>query len=54
MQIEQVSNQLKVLTSEKHLIELAKVSEFQVRHRSLLDRFFIQDCIQKLVLSTKL
>lgn len=32
MQINQVSNQLKALISEKHLIELAKTSGFQVRH----------------------
>ena len=36
MQINQVSNQLKALISEKHLIELAKTSGFQVRHRCLL------------------
>ncbi|MEI8667078.1 hypothetical protein P4S65_01165 [Pseudoalteromonas sp. B131b] len=35
MQINQVSNQLKALISEKHLIELAKTSGFQVRHRCL-------------------
>lgn len=35
MQINQVSNQLKALISEKHLIALAKASGFQVRHRCL-------------------
>ena len=35
MQINQVSNQLKAFTSEKHLIKLAKASGFQVRHRCL-------------------
>ena len=35
MQINQVSNQLKALISEKHLIELAKTSGFQLRHRCL-------------------
>ena len=35
MQVNQVSNQLKVFTSEKHLIKLAKASGFQVRHRCL-------------------
>lgn len=35
MQINQVSNQLKALISEKHLIKLAKTSGFQVRHRCL-------------------
>lgn len=35
MQINQVSYQLKALISEKHLIELAKASGFQVRHRCL-------------------
>lgn len=32
MQINQVSNQLKALISEKHLIKLAKASGFQARH----------------------
>ncbi len=35
MQITQVSDQLKVFISEKHLIELAKNSGFQVRHNCL-------------------
>ena len=35
MQINQVSNQLKALISEKHLIEFVKTSGFQVRHRCL-------------------
>lgn len=35
MQINQISNQLKALISEKHLIALAKTSGFQVRHRCL-------------------